>query len=244
MRRALCVDHAELAPQVAGADRDGFGGDPGQRVGRAEDVDDVDRPRHVGQALVALLAEDLGFARVDRNHACSRAASGSSRRSSWRAARSATARRSRRVFACVEHALDRQRILIAARGRRRRAGRARSYRRLRVAAAAAARAKPCSRSQIRSSTDSVPTDSRMVPGPTPAARSSSSFSCRCVVLAGMDDQALRVADVRQVRPQRHAADELLPRRAAAAQSNENTAPAPRGRYLSTSARYRLAGRPG
>src|SRR5688572_4777156 len=48
----------------------------------------------------------------------------------------------------------------------------------------AARAKPCSRSQIRSSTSSVPTESRIVPGPTPAARSSSSASCLCVVLAG------------------------------------------------------------
>ena len=45
-----------------------------------------------------------------------------------------------------------------------------------VDAAAAARAKPCPRSQMRSSTASMPTDSRMVPGPTPAARSSSSFS--------------------------------------------------------------------
>ena len=49
---------------------------------------------------------------------------------------------------------------------------------------AATRAKPCSRSQIRSSIDSVPTESRIVPGPTPAARNSSSLSWRCVVLAG------------------------------------------------------------
>ena len=47
---------------------------------------------------------------------------------------------------------------------------------LAVAVAAPTRAKPCPRSQIRSPIDSMPTDSRIVPGPTPAARSSSSLN--------------------------------------------------------------------
>ena len=52
-----------------GADRDGLLGDAGQRIRRAEDVDDVDGHGHVGEALEALLAEDLGLARVDGDDA-------------------------------------------------------------------------------------------------------------------------------------------------------------------------------
>src|SRR5204863_2834088 len=150
----------------------------------------------------------------------------------------------------VDHALDRQRILIAHQikggeiGRGRGHGHSDATPRVADAADAAIRAKPCSRSQIRSSIDSVPTDSRMVPGPTPAARSSSSLSCRCVVLAGwmmrlLESPTLARCD-HNVTPRMKYSPAVRPRR----HSNENTAPAPRGRYLSDSARQRLAWRPG
>ena len=61
--RRLLVDHAELAPEGAGVDRDGLPGDRRQRVRRAEDVHDVHRHGHVRQARVARLSEDLGLAR-------------------------------------------------------------------------------------------------------------------------------------------------------------------------------------
>src|SRR5262245_28521265 len=66
----------------------------------------------------------------------------------------------------VDDALDRQRILVS------------------LELDHLTRASACSRSQIRSSTDSVPTESLIVPGRTPAASSSASLSWRCVVLAG------------------------------------------------------------
>ena len=82
----------------------------------------------------------------------------------------------------------------------------------------------------------MPTESRMVPG-TDAGRPQLVVAQLTMRRAGrMDDQALRIADVREVRPQRHAADEVLPAARPPRQSNENTAPAPRGRYLSTSGR--------
>ena len=113
-----------------------------------------------------------------------------------------------------------------------------------TSAVAATCAKPCSRSQIRSSTDSVPTDSRTVPGPTPAARSSSSLSWRCVVLAGWMIRLFASPTFarwdQSVTPRMRSCPPARP----PAQSNENTAPAPRGRYFSTSGRYLLAGRPG
>ena len=98
------------------------------------------------------------------------------------------------MFARLEHALDRQRVLIA----------------LELGHRSTHRPSACSRSQIRSSTDSVPTDNLTVPGPTPAASSSASLSWRCVVLAGWMIRLLRVADVGEVRPERHAADQVLP----------------------------------
>ena len=76
--------------------------------------------------------------------------------------------------------------------------------------AAATRSKPCSRSQIRSSTDSVPTESRTVPGPTPAAAQLLVAELAVRRAGRVDDQALRVADVRQVRPEGHAADQAQP----------------------------------
>ncbi len=50
-----------------------------------------------------------------------------------------------------------------------------------------------------SSMCSMPTERRTVSGVTPAAASSASFSCECVVVALWIASALRVADVRQVR---------------------------------------------
>src|SRR5262245_10542984 len=141
---------------------------------------------------------------------------------------------------CVEDSLDALRVLVAREIDHAVAARCTAA----CPAVVATSAKPCCRSQIRSSTDSVPTDSRTVPGPTPAARSSSSLSWRCVVLAGWMirlfasptlarcDQSVtwRIRSCPPVRPP--------------AQSNENTAPAPRGRYFSTSGLYLLPGRPG
>src|SRR4029453_13753453 len=83
----------------------------------------------------------------------------------------------------VNDTLNRQRILVPRQIERlRRSGRAHTA--TPAAPTAPARANPCSRSQIKSSIVSMPTESRMVPGPTPAARSSSSFSWRCAVLPG------------------------------------------------------------
>ena len=69
IRAAFFVDHRKLTPEVRGADRHRLPGDPGQRLRRAEDVDDVHGNRHVSQAVEALLPEDLRLARVDRNDA-------------------------------------------------------------------------------------------------------------------------------------------------------------------------------
>ena len=170
MRAAFLVDHRELTPEISGADLDRLGGDRRQRVGRAKHVDDVHGNRDIEQTGAALLAEDLGLARVDRNHAVP---------VTFEVVPDEIAR-AQLVFRqsddgdglrVVQDALDRQRILIAGHIERRAHRDATS-----LVADAAARAKPCSRSQIRSSIDSVPTESRMVPGPTPAALSSSSFS--------------------------------------------------------------------
>ena len=60
--RALAVDHTELAPQGVGPDLDSLSRDPGQCVRRPEDVHDVHMFRHVKQALVGLLPEDLSLA--------------------------------------------------------------------------------------------------------------------------------------------------------------------------------------
>src|SRR6201991_1737636 len=136
----------------------------------------------------------------------------------------------------VHHPLDRRRVLVL-----REVGHAVPAF---TAAAAATCAKPCFRSQIRSSTDSVPTDSRTVPGPTPEARSSSSPSWRCVVLAGWMTRLFASPTLtrwdHKVMPRMRSCPPVRP----PAQSKENTAPAPRGRYFSTSGWYLLPGRPG
>src|SRR5262249_6999668 len=144
---------------------------------RAEDVHDVHRLGYVEQARVALLTEDLGLAGIHRDHAVVvplEVVADEVTGPQFFVRQAHDRDRPGRV----EPPLDRQRVLVPLE--------------VEVAHAvassrpvvAATSAKPCSRSQIRSSTDSVPTDSRTVPGPTPAARSSSSLSCRCVVLAG------------------------------------------------------------
>ena len=58
-----------------------------------------------------------------------------------------------------------------------------------------------SRSAIRSSTDSIPTDRRTTSGPAPAARRSSSLSCRWVVEAGCRIRLRVLRRFGQVRPQ-------------------------------------------
>src|ERR1700722_19487971 len=172
---AFLVDHAELAPEDTSMDRYRFLRDPGQRVRCAEDVDDVDRHGYFRQPRIRPLSEDLRLAGVDRDHVVT---------VSLEVVADEVARpqlvvreaHDRDGLRGVEHPLDRHWVLI-----RREIGHGvASF----VPTVAATRANPRSRSQIRSSTDSVPTDSRTVPGPTPAASNSSSLSCRCVVLAG------------------------------------------------------------
>src|SRR6185436_20488364 len=131
----------------------------------------------------------------------------------------------------VQHALDGERILVPGQIERSTHEEVTS-----LAEDAATLANPCSRSQIRSSIASVPTDNLIVPGPTPAARSSASSSCRCVVLAGwmirlLESPTFARCDHR-VTPRMKSCPAARPPR----QSKENTAPAPRGRYLSTNRR--------
>src|SRR6202044_3287744 len=141
----------------------------------------------------------------------------------------------------VQHPLDRHHVLVAAEVELRvHIGHAVAF----FPAVAATRLKPCSRSQMRSSTDSVPTDSRTVPAPTPAARSSSSLSWRWVVLAGWMIRLLASPTLARWDQSDTPRMRSCPPARPPAQSNENTAPAPSGRYFSTSGRYRLPGQPG
>src|SRR6476646_1469341 len=122
-------------------------------------------------------AEDLAFARIHRKDLIAMP----TQVIADEIARAQFVRRQsddRNGFRAVEHPLNGQRILIACEVERAdRAGWDGCHTvATPLAAAVAARENPCSRSQIKSSTDSVPTDNRMVPGPTPAARSSSSFN--------------------------------------------------------------------
>src|SRR6202050_5030995 len=232
---ALLVDHTELAPERAGVDRHGVSRDPWQRVRRAEDVHDVHWLWDVQQARVALLPEDLRLARIDRDHAVVVPLEVVTDEVAGPQLVVGQAH-DRDRLGCVEYPLDRQRVLVP--------GEIGHAVATFFCAVAATSVKPCSRSQIRSSTDSVPTDSRTVPGPTPAARSSSSLSCRCVVLAGWMMRLFASPTFarwdQSVMPRIRSCPPSRP----LAQSNENTAPAPRGMYFSTSGRYRLDGRAG
>src|SRR3954470_12268341 len=225
--RPFFVDHRELAPQRLGVDRHRLSRDPGQRVRRPEDIDDVNRFRDVGERGDALLPEHLLLARVHRDDAVAVAAQVEAdevARAQVIARQSDDGDGLRRV----QHLLDRQRVLVAPDVERRHRAVAS------VVDADATRANPCPRSQIRSSTASIPTDSRIVPGPTPAARSSSSLNWRCVVLAGwmmrlFESPTLARCDHR-VTPRMKSCPAARPPR----QSKENTAPVPDGRYLAAS----------
>src|SRR3954462_3496002 len=230
--RTLGVDHAELGPERVGADRHRVAGDVGQGLRRPEDVDEVDVLRDVAQARVAVGSQDLGLAGVHREHAVSVALEVVADEVAGPQLVAGEAHDRDRLRA-VQHALDGERFLV---------GRQASHAVATVrSTAAAAPSKPCWRSHSRSSTDSVPTERRTVPGPTPAARSSSSLSWRCVVLAGWMTRLFASptfarwdqSDMPPIRPR--------PPVRPPAQSNENTAPAPRGRYFSTSGRYPLEG---
>ena len=109
----------------------------------------------------------------------------------------------------VEHALDRQRILIARQIEVMRS--CRPARRRRGHACEALFQVP---DQIvdRFGADREPDGS----GTDPCRLQLVVIQLTMRRAGGMDDQALRIADVRQVRPQRDAADEVLPRRASAA----------------------------
>src|SRR6185437_7069875 len=233
--RALAVDDAELAPQGASADPRRLPGDRRQRVRGAEHVHDVHRLGDVRQARIALLPEDLALAGVHRDHVV---AVPPEVVADEVAGPQLVLRQphDRDRLRGVQHPLDLQRVLVPCQIEI-------AHEAASEPTVAATRAKPCSRSQIRSSTDSRPTDNRTVPGLTPAARSSSSLSCRCVVLAGwmtrlFASPTLARWDHRDMPRMRSWPPSRPP-----AQSNENTAPAPRGRYFSTSGRYRLDGRP-
>src|SRR4029077_12546167 len=235
--RAFFVDHAELAPQGAGADPHRLPRDRRQRGRGAEHVDDVHRFGHVRQARGALLAEDLRLAGIHRDHPVAVPPQVVAHEVAGPQLVGRQAHDRDRLGG-VEHALDRQRVLIPRQVELAHAG-APS-----LPAVAATSAKPCSRSQIRSSTDSVPTDSRTVPGPTPAARSSSSLSWRWVVLAGWMIRLLASPTFARCDHSDTPRIRSCPPTRPPAQSKEKTAPAPRGRYLSTSGRYLLPGRPG
>src|SRR5271163_1623946 len=225
--RALLVDHAELAPENARVDRDGFPGDRRQRIGSAEDVDDVHPVRHIRQAGVAHLSEDLGLARIDRDNPVAVALEVEADEVAWAQRVRGQADDGDRVRA-MEHALDRQRVLVS----------------LEIQLGHLTPARPRSRSQIRSSTDSVPTESLIVPGRTPAAWSSASLSWRCVVLAGWMIRLLASPTLARCDQSVTARIRSWPAARPPAQSNENTAPAPRGRYFATSDSYALLGSPG
>src|ERR1700743_933181 len=234
--RALGVDHPELAPEGARADRHGFPGDPWQRVRRAEDVHDVHRHGHVEQARGGLLAQELRLARVARDHlvAVPLEVVADEVARPQLVARQA---HDRDRLGGVQHALDRQHVLVPAE--------------VDIGHAvvtlfpvvAATCAKPCSRSQSRSATDSVPTESRTVPGPTPAARSSSSLSWRWVVLAGWMIRLFASPTFARWDQSDTPRMRSWPPARPPAQSNENTAPAPSGRYFSTRCWYLLPRRP-
>ena len=66
--RALLVDHAELAPERAGVDRDGLPAIAGSASGARKTLTMSTGTGHVEQARVARLAEDLGLAGIDRDH--------------------------------------------------------------------------------------------------------------------------------------------------------------------------------
>ena len=91
----------------------------------------------------------------------------------------------------------------------------------------ARRAARGSRSSIRSSASSRPTDRRIVPSVMPAAFRSSADIRKCVVDRRMDHQRFRVADIGEMRKDPQRLDEPAALRARAARGRKlNTAPQP------------------
>src|ERR1700722_1424015 len=233
---ALRVDYRELTPEIFSTDRNSLLRDCGHRCGRAEDVDDVHGNWHVLQAGEASLTENLGLAWIHWHNTVSMPLQVEPDEIA-RAQVVARQPNDRDGLCTEQRRLDRQWILIAHKVKP-------IHCPSLAGPDARARANPCSRSQIRSSVFSMPTESRIVPGRTPAAASSRSSSCRCVVLAGWMTRLFASPTFarcdHKVRQRINSCPASLPPRI----SNENTAPAPRGRYFWTSARYGLLGKPG
>src|SRR5579872_1900995 len=226
--RALDVDHPELAPQRLRPDRNRLGRDTGQRLRRAEHVHHIHRFRHIRQRRIADLVENRRLPGVHRNHPVPvplEVVPDEVGRPQL-VARQPHDRDRRRS---VQHPLNVKRVLVCGQVSH---------------SSPSTTANPCSRSQIRSETLSSPTDSRTVPGPTPVARSSSSPSCRCVVLAGWMTRLFASPTFARCDHSVIAPISPWPPARPPAQSNENTAPAPRGRYFITSGSYWLPGRAG
>ena len=203
--RAFLVDHAELAPEACRRRsrrlrRRSPGSASGARktltmsTGTGTSSEARDSSSRRGSPSRAGSPESRG----------SRGASGSSRRSSWRAARSTTARRSRRSSRC--------------------GARAGSSADPGSASDRTGPARPrcsCRRRHAREALLEIPDQivDRLGADREPDRARADARRPQLVVAqlavrraGGMDDQALRVADVRQVRPERDAADEVLARR--------------------------------
>ena len=64
---SLLADHPELQPQALGTDRDRFLGNTRRCLRIAEHVHGIDRLCNIAQRWVRFLAENRGFARIDRD---------------------------------------------------------------------------------------------------------------------------------------------------------------------------------
>ena len=205
--RALLVDHAELTPEGAGADLDGFGArSRAARRARGRRRRRRSAPGARGGSRSSAPRESPTRA-GSRESPGSRVASGSSRRSCSRAARSGTARRWPRFSRCGALA-----------GSSADPGSAPDRTRSNP------REGSCRRRHAREALLEIPDQvvDRLDADREPDRPGADSRRPQLVVVElavrrarGMDDQALRVADVRQVRPERDAADEVLPARSSA-----------------------------
>src|SRR6266542_2599773 len=203
---------------------------------RAEDVDDVDRERDLGQRRIAGLAEDRLLARVHRNDAVAVAAQiEADEVARAQLARGKTDDRDRPR--AREYRQDRERILPPVGD----GGLTQAFTGVRIADTAR---RPTSRSSIRSSTDSRPTERRIVPAEMPAAVSSSSESWRCVVLAGWMTRLFASPTLARWLHSESASMNWRPASRPPGRSKEKIAPAPSGRYLRARLAYGLDARPG
>ena len=96
---------------------------------------------------------------------------------------------------------------------------------------------------MRSSTVSIPTDSRMTSGPAPAAIRSSSDSCRCVVDAGWRIRLRVSPTLARWDHSSTLSTTRMPASKPPRTPNVNTEPGPSGRYRAASAWDGLDGRP-